>query len=351
MMCCGPGWPGRRAGGPWRLVDPRAAETVPAGPWVRRADAAGLGAGALAAAAREQARAAAGRLDPVAGVMVQAVWLDAGPGVAGRLVVVIHHLVVDGVSWRILVPDLAAAWQAAAAGRGRRWSRCRASFRRWARLLAERAQDPEVTAQLPAWAAILDGGDPPLASRALDPAVDTAATVRSVAAEVPAEVAAALLTTVPAVFHGGVNDVLLAGLAVAVAAWRARRGQPGSSVLVDVEGHGREPGERRGCGPVADGGLVHQHLPGPAGRGPDRAGRGGRGRPGRGRGGPAGEGAVAGGARGRAGVRAAALPQSGDRAGAGRAAGAADRLQLPGPVRWRPGRRQAPAPQPARSGS
>jgi nonribosomal peptide synthetase CepB len=45
------------------------------------------------------------------------------------------------------------------------------------------------------------------------------------------------------VFHGGVNDVLLAGLAVAIAAGRARRGQPGpASVLVDVEGHGREPG-------------------------------------------------------------------------------------------------------------
>ena len=36
---------------------------------------------------------------------------------AGRLLLTIHHLVVDGVSWRILVPDLAAAWKAIAAGR------------------------------------------------------------------------------------------------------------------------------------------------------------------------------------------------------------------------------------------
>ena len=86
-------------------------------------------------------------------------------------------------------------------------------------------------------------------SRALDPAGDTVATVRAVSAEVPAEATAALLATVPAAFHGGVNDVLLAGLAVAVAAWRDRRGQPGTSVLVDVEGHGREPGE---AGPDVD---------------------------------------------------------------------------------------------------
>ena len=73
--------------------------------------------------------------------------------------------------------------------------------------------------------------------------IDTVATMRTATAEVPADLAGALLGPVPAVFHGGVNDVLLAGLAVAVAAWRSRRGQPSASVLVDVEGHGREPGD------------------------------------------------------------------------------------------------------------
>ena len=214
-----------------------------AGRWARRVDAAGLDDGALAGAARRVAREAAGRLDPVAGVMVQAVWLDRGPQAPGRLVVVIHHLVVDGVSWRILVPDLAAAWQAAGPGGRPVLEPVPASFRSWALLLAERARDAEVTAQLPAWVAVLDGGDVSLAGRALDPARDTAGTVRSVSAVVPAEVTAALLGPVPAVFHGGVNDVLLAGLAVAVAAWRARRGEPSASVLVDVEGHGREPGD------------------------------------------------------------------------------------------------------------
>src|SRR4030067_759399 len=51
-------------------------------------------------------------------VLVQAVWFDAGAGRAGRLLLVIHHLAVDGVSWRILVPDLAAAWGSIAAGGG-----------------------------------------------------------------------------------------------------------------------------------------------------------------------------------------------------------------------------------------
>src|SRR5207249_5001753 len=55
------------------------------------------------------------------------------------------------------------------------------------------------------------------------------------------EITAPLLGSVPAAFHGGVNDALLTALAVAVAEWRRRRGRGSSArVLVDVEGHGRE---------------------------------------------------------------------------------------------------------------
>ena len=145
-------------GQPWQLVIPEPGTGTDLGAgWVRRVGAAGLNEDGLAREAQQQGRAAAGRLDPAAGVMVQAVWLDAGPDVAGRLVVVIHHLVVDGVSWRVLVPDLAAAWQVAAAGAGPVLEPVPASFRGWALWLAGRAADPQVTAELPVWAAVLDG--------------------------------------------------------------------------------------------------------------------------------------------------------------------------------------------------
>ncbi|WP_237528336.1 hypothetical protein, partial [Streptomyces sp. SID337] len=54
----------------------------------------------------ELARDAAGRLDPARGEMVRVVWVDAGLERPGQLIVLVHHLVVDGVSWRVLVPDL-----------------------------------------------------------------------------------------------------------------------------------------------------------------------------------------------------------------------------------------------------
>ena len=83
---------------------------------LRRVDVSGLDHVALRARVAEEAHAAELRLSPAAGVMVQAVWLDAGARAPGRLLLSIHHLVVDGVSWRILVPDLAAAWAACSRG-------------------------------------------------------------------------------------------------------------------------------------------------------------------------------------------------------------------------------------------
>src|SRR5262249_59828768 len=89
----------------------------------------------------DEGRAGWSRLGAGAGVMVQAVWFEAGEGRAGRLLLIIHHLAVDGVSWRILVPDLAAAWEAVAAGRTLTLSPRGTSLRHWAQRLAAHAQD------------------------------------------------------------------------------------------------------------------------------------------------------------------------------------------------------------------
>jgi non-ribosomal peptide synthase protein (TIGR01720 family) len=174
------------------------------------------------------------KLDPAAGIMLQLVWFDAGAGSEGRLLVVAHHLVVDGVSWRILLPDLVAAWASMPL------APVPSSFRRWAQHLVAAASDPARTAELDTWIEILDGPNPKLAQRALDPSADTAATAADITLTLPADVTDALLTTVPAAFHGRVNDGLLTGLALAVTHWRRHRGGRGTSVLLDLEGHGRE---------------------------------------------------------------------------------------------------------------
>ncbi|WP_439674075.1 amino acid adenylation domain-containing protein [Embleya sp. MST-111070] len=183
--------------------------------------------------------AAAGRLDPDAGVVAQFVWFAADPG-AGRLLIVLHHLVIDGVSWRILVPDLISAWQRIHAGRAPEPAPAGTSLRRWAHALADEAADAARVAELPVWQRILSGDEPVLGARELDRTRDVAATVDTVRVRVPADVTEALLTTVPAVFRGGAEDGLLAALALALTRRRRTRGRNESSALVRMERHGRE---------------------------------------------------------------------------------------------------------------
>ncbi|GAB2867015.1 hypothetical protein GCM10022221_79600 [Actinocorallia aurea] len=187
-----------------------------------------------------EVRRAASELDPSAGENARLIWLDAGPEAQGRLVLVLHHLVVDGVSWRVLMPDLVTAWGAAATGAEPALEPVPTSFRRWAQKLLAEAADPGRAAELDTWFDLAEGPNPKLGARALDPAVDTADTVRRLDLVLDVATTEAVLTDVPAAFHGRVNDVLLTGLALAVAHWRAGRGGRGTGVLVDLEGHGRE---------------------------------------------------------------------------------------------------------------
>src|SRR5262249_53306035 len=129
--------------------------TVDAKSCLRRVDICGLTDDALRACISEQAQAAELRLSPVDGAMVQGVWFDAGRERPGRLLLTIHHLSVDGVSWRILVPDLAAAWAAIAGGAEPSLVPRGTSFRRWAQRLAEEARDTKRAGELSFWRGML----------------------------------------------------------------------------------------------------------------------------------------------------------------------------------------------------
>ncbi|MFD0652960.1 condensation domain-containing protein [Streptomyces malaysiensis subsp. malaysiensis] len=178
---------------------------------------------------------------PERGRMLEAVWFDAGPGASGRLLVIIHHLVVDGVSWRILETDLAAAWQAAKEGRRAELQPVGTSFKRWAEHLVASAYAPERVKEAELWSSTLDVPDPLLSERPLDPSQDMNHTMGGLWQILPPELTGPLLTKVPAAFNAGVNDVLLTALALAVAHWRrSRGGEDHPAVLVDLEGHGRE---------------------------------------------------------------------------------------------------------------
>ncbi|MEU3668050.1 non-ribosomal peptide synthetase [Streptomyces virginiae] len=174
---------------------------------------------------------ATGALDPERGVMLRAVWRRD----ARQLVLVAHHVVVDGVSWRILMEDLATAWHRYASGEPVRLPAVGTSFRRWTQLLEHAAFDDDGAHYRRA----LPGTDAPLGRRALC-AADTVARERTTTVAVGPDITAALLGDLPAQFHARVNDVLLTALAVTLARWRRDLGQDQSFTHVELEGHGRE---------------------------------------------------------------------------------------------------------------
>ncbi|WP_436735997.1 amino acid adenylation domain-containing protein [Streptomyces sp. BBFR102] len=220
---------------PWTLHVPEPGAVAVAA--VLRRVAGPADAGAL----RVQTEAARERLSPEDGRMVQAVCFDAGPQQAPQLLLVIHHLVVDGVTWRIVEEDLLAALEALREDRAVELAPVPTSFRRWAQRLTAEANTPRRSAELPLWQAMLDAPDPLLGERPLDSARDTYATEGRLRLVLPAATTRALLTKVTAAYHAQVNDVLLTGLALALGHWRGRDTTgPDGAVLVTVEGHGRE---------------------------------------------------------------------------------------------------------------
>ncbi|MET9600667.1 amino acid adenylation domain-containing protein [Streptomyces sp. NPDC006459] len=209
----------------------------------RTVSVAGPDESARAEAVAEAAREAAGQLDPAASVMLRAVRFDAGGAAPDRLLLCVHHLAVDGVSWRILTADLAAAWEAAVAGRPLPAADGEVSFRAWARHLELLAQAPEVLGELPFWRSTLEtpaaGADPQAPwNRVPDPVRDTAGTTRTLTLDLPREVAGPLLAGVPGALRTGPTEVLLAGLVLAAHRLRSP-GTAAGPLLVDLEGHGR----------------------------------------------------------------------------------------------------------------
>jgi len=182
-----------------------------------------------------EAEAAAERLDPDAGLMVQAVWFDFGSDRPGRLLLVVHHLAVDIVSWSVIGDDLADL------GTGTDPLPPTTSFRTYSHRLADLGAHPDVHAQLPYWERVLSGADPLIGGRPLDPTVDTGRTTDTLSVTLGSDITTSILGRLAGAFHARMDDVLLTALALAVAEWRRRAGQDvPAACLVALERHGRD---------------------------------------------------------------------------------------------------------------
>ncbi|MFE6922357.1 amino acid adenylation domain-containing protein [Nocardia sp. NPDC057663] len=223
----------RHDGDRWQL-EVLPADAVDAGSLVSELDAADADGAELTRIGSAAMDSALSALDPADARMIAFTWVRRH-GARDVLAVAAHHYVIDGVSWRILLPDLVIAWAQYAAGQEISLPPVGTSFRRWAQGLAE----ADRTAELGYWRQVMSTPDPLLGERALDRALDTESTMRSITVQVPVEVTESLLTTLPAQYRAGADHALLAALALAVRDWRSRRGVDAATLRIRLEGHGR----------------------------------------------------------------------------------------------------------------
>ncbi|MGW5105824.1 amino acid adenylation domain-containing protein [Nocardia sp. NPDC004123] len=180
-----------------------------------------------AAAVHAAARTVMDQIDPRTGDMVRAVWFS-GTEHGDVLLLTIHHLAVDVVSWHLLI---AALNEGAALPES-------TSYREFSRRMAERAESAEVRAQHDYWRDQLAAPDPAIGRRIPYPHTDTWSSLRVATAVTPVEVTARLLAALTR--DEGVRELLLTALTITLASWRRERAQdPSHGALLALEGHGR----------------------------------------------------------------------------------------------------------------
>ena len=170
------------------------------------------------------------------GPLLRLGWIDLGTGRPGRLFLVAHHLVIDGVSWRILLEDLEQAYGDLLAGNPPDLPPRTTSYRRWAQELEALASGPALAAEKERWLAEAAVPVEPL-PRDLGDGDGSNPVSRSarVAGWLEEEETQKLLQEVPKAYRTRIDDVLMTALAEALAGWTG-----GSAVRVALEGHGRE---------------------------------------------------------------------------------------------------------------
>jgi amino acid adenylation domain-containing protein/non-ribosomal peptide synthase protein (TIGR01720 family) len=188
-----------------------------------------------AAALTAQCAAVQRTLDWENGPIARAVWFAGGPADPGRLLLSVHHLAVDGVSWRILLDDLASAHRAAEQGREPSWASPAVDPAAWATWLKS-GEANERQAEAPFWQDLAATSERPL-PRDFSGRENAAASVRTVPVALDREETDALLRRTLPALGCRIDDALLTALALALRDWTARE-----SHRIWREGHGRDAG-------------------------------------------------------------------------------------------------------------
>jgi len=172
-------------------------------------------------------------LDLETGPLLRALLVDCPEG-QQRLFVAIHHLVVDGVSWRVLLDDLQIVYRQLEARQAVNLPAKTSAFRDWAARLQAYAGSESLREELDWWQSQLAGPDVALPCDRPEGGRQNRH-AQTVSVGLDAEQTRQLLQQAPSAYRTQVNDLLLTALARVLCRWSGDE-----SALIQLEGHGRE---------------------------------------------------------------------------------------------------------------
>ncbi|MEP7010066.1 MAG: amino acid adenylation domain-containing protein [Acidobacteriota bacterium] len=172
-------------------------------------------------------------LDLEHGPLVRAVRFDLGEE-PSRLLIAVHHLAVDGVSWRILVEDLSSVWTCFDRREPARLPDKTTSFKEWAERLVKHSRSAEIVGEIGYWAADARRRAPRL-PRDVKGGGNTVSSARNLRVSLSESETRDLLQEVPRAYNTQIEDALVAALVLAFSSWTGD-----DALLLEMEGHGRE---------------------------------------------------------------------------------------------------------------
>ncbi len=169
------------------------------------------------------------------GELMRVVYLECGAGRSARLALIVHHLAVDGVSWRILLEDFERAYLQLERGEPVALGPKTTSYRRWAERMLEVSGSAALERERDYWMAVPSAPVAPVPLDLAHGGPNDEASADTVVTRLGVESTRSLLQQVPKAYGTHINDALLSALAGACTTWTG-----GERILVDLEGHGRE---------------------------------------------------------------------------------------------------------------
>lgn len=168
------------------------------------------------------------------GPLMRVALFTSSEGEPGKLLIVIHHLAIDGVSWRVLLEDLQTLYVGISRGKKVDLPAKTTSFKDWSEKLSKHARSPELNAEASYWLNSVSSSTTRLPVD-YENGANTAASAATVTVALDPRETLVLLMEAPAAYRTQINEVLVTALAQTLSQWTNSR-----SVLLDLEGHGRE---------------------------------------------------------------------------------------------------------------